>query len=38
MEDKLKEGLFALMCGLLQDSTDVILALIFAGWVNRMED
>jgi len=38
MEGKLKEGLFGLMGGLLQDSTDVIVAVIFAGWVNRMED
>jgi len=38
MEGKLKEGLFALMGGLLQESTDVILAVIFAGWMNRMED
>jgi len=26
-----------LMGGLLQESTDVIVAVIFAGWVKRME-
>jgi len=35
---KVKGGLFVFMGGLLQESTDVIVAVIFAGWMNRMED
>ena len=32
----MKEGLFALIVGLFQEITDVILAVIFAGWeLNR---
>jgi len=38
MEGKCEGGLFVLMGGLLQESTDVIVAVIFAGWVNRIED
>ena len=38
MEGKSEGGLFVLMGGLLQESTDVIVAVIFAGWVNRIED
>jgi hypothetical protein len=35
---KVKEGLFALMVGLFQEITDVIVAVIFAGWVHRIWD
>jgi len=38
MEGKSEGGLFALMGGLLQESTVVIVAVIFAGWVKRKED
>jgi len=38
MEGKSEGGLFALMGGLFQESTDVIVAVIFVGWMNRMED
>jgi len=38
MDGKMKESLFALMVGLFQEITDVIVAVIFAGWVHRMWD
>jgi len=38
MEGKSEGGLFVLMGGLLQERTDVIVTIIFAGWVNRIED
>ena len=34
----MKVSLFALMDGLFQETTDVIVAVIFGGWVHRMEE
>jgi len=31
-------GLFALMSGLLPDITDVIVVVIFGGWMHKMQD
>jgi len=33
-----KGGLFALMDGLFQETTDVIVAVIVGVWVHRMEE
>jgi len=37
MEGKIEGGLFAWMCGLLQDITDEIVVVIFGGWVQKMQ-
>ena len=34
---KVEESLFALRCGLFQESTDVIVAVFFGVWVQKME-
>ena len=34
----MKEGLFILMGGLFQESTNVIVAAMFGVWVRKMED
>jgi len=37
MEGICEGGLFALMGGLLHDITDVIVVVIFDGWVHKMQ-